>query len=187
MNDEDKKLLELYIKESKKKKIIIFYIITFFLLSCMIIIGKYYTKNLSINNDFDNTQSLQEENQTFSNEVVNNINYEIVSENTSKNDTQNKENTVVENTKKQYSKDDKSKQKKETQPSKNTVSQTNNKKEKTTSSKPHNKDFLFIDGYTMENVSQAAQNYLKSSGYPGECIPLKDEEGVYLGMRVVFY
>ena len=151
--------------------------------------GMTYLKNALAGNDsfFTDINSLQEENQTFSNEVVNNINYEIVSENTSKNDTQNKENTVVENTKKQYSKDDKSKQKKETQPSKNTVSQTNNKKEKTTSSKPHNKDFLFIDGYTMENVSQAAQNYLKSSGYPGECIPLKDEEGVYLGMRVVFY
>ena len=52
--------------------------------------------------------------------------------------------------------------------------------------KPANKDFLFMDGYNMENVSQAAENYLKSSGYSGKCIPLKDDEGIYIGMRVVF-
>ena len=55
------------------------------------------------------------------------------------------------------------------------------------SSKPANKDFLFTDGYTMENVTQAAQDYLKSSGHAGECIPIKDNEGIYLGMRVIFY
>ena len=42
------------------------------------------------------------------------------------------------------------------------------------SSKPANKDFLFTDGYTMENVTQAAQDYLKSSGHAGECTPIKD-------------
>lgn len=55
------------------------------------------------------------------------------------------------------------------------------------SSKPNNKDFLFIDGYTMENVTQASQEYLSSSGYAGECTPIKDSEGIYLGMRVIFY
>lgn len=55
------------------------------------------------------------------------------------------------------------------------------------SSKPNNKEFLFTDGYTMENVSQAAQDYLSSSGYAGECSPIKDNDGVYLGMRVTFY
>ncbi len=54
-------------------------------------------------------------------------------------------------------------------------------------SKPANKDFLFADGYTMENVTQVAQDYLKSSGHAGECTPIKDNEGIYLGMRVVFY
>ena len=39
----------------------------------------------------------------------------------------------------------------------------------------------------MENVTQAAQEYLKSSGYAGECVPLKDDEGVYYGMRVIFH
>ena len=39
----------------------------------------------------------------------------------------------------------------------------------------------------MEDVSEAAQNYLKSSGYAGECVPLQDSEGVYIGMKVIFY
>lgn len=53
--------------------------------------------------------------------------------------------------------------------------------------KPPNKDFLFTDGYNMENVTKYAIDYLKSSNYPGECLPLKDEDGVYIGMRVIFY
>lgn len=53
--------------------------------------------------------------------------------------------------------------------------------------KPSSKDFLFVDGYNMENVTKYATDYLTSSAWPGECIPLKDSEGVYIGMRVVFY
>ena len=52
---------------------------------------------------------------------------------------------------------------------------------------PTNKDFLFVEGYTLENVSQVAQDYLNSFNASGECIPLQDEDGVYLGIRVVFY
>lgn len=48
------------------------------------------------------------------------------------------------------------------------------------------KDFLFTDGYTMENVTAAATAYLKESGRAGSCIPLKNDEGIYIGMRVVF-
>lgn len=50
-----------------------------------------------------------------------------------------------------------------------------------------NKDFLFSDGYTMSTVSDAAYNYLKSTGKSGECIPLQDDEGIYIGMRVIIY
>ena len=68
-----------------------------------------------------------------------------------------------------------------------TTTKTSEKKEETLKpQKPSNKDFLFTDGYTMDNVSQVAENYLKSSGYAGKCIPLKDDEGIYIGMRVVF-
>ena len=74
-----------------------------------------------------------------------------------------------------------------------TTKKDNKKKETTekittnTTEKPKNKDFLFSDGYTMDNVTQAAQSYLKSFNWSGECIPIKDSEGVYLGMRVIFY
>ena len=80
---------------------------------------------------------------------------------------------------------DKKQQEKEPQPSKTTASE--NKKNETTKNKPSNKDLLFTDGYTMDNVSQVAQEYLKSSGYAGECVPLKDSEGIYYGMRVIFH
>lgn len=49
-----------------------------------------------------------------------------------------------------------------------------------------NKDFLFTDGYTMDNVTDAAYSYLKKSGQSGSCVPLKNSEGIYIGMRVVF-
>lgn len=68
-----------------------------------------------------------------------------------------------------------------------TTTASNENKEKNTKEKPTNKDFLFTDGYTMDNVTQAAQDYLNSYDFSGECIPIKDNEGVYLGMRVTFY
>lgn len=64
----------------------------------------------------------------------------------------------------------------------------NTSKETTTKNKEYkNKDFLFSDGYTMSTVSDAAYKYLKESGRSGECVPLKDDEGIYIGMRVVFH
>lgn len=50
-----------------------------------------------------------------------------------------------------------------------------------------NKDFLFSDGYTMSTVSDAAYEYLKKTGKSGECVPLKNNEGLYIGMRVIIY
>lgn len=69
----------------------------------------------------------------------------------------------------------------------NNSNENKEEKAKQVSSKPVNKDFLFTDGYTMENVTQAAQDYLTTSGHAGECTPIKDNEGIYLGMRVTFY
>lgn len=68
-----------------------------------------------------------------------------------------------------------------------TTSNKQKENQKKQEEKPTNKDFLFTDGYTMENVTQAAQEYLKSYNCKGECVPIKDNEGVYLGMRVIFY
>ena len=59
-------------------------------------------------------------------------------------------------------------------------------KSKSNNKKYPNKDFLFKDGYTMENVTEAATAYLKASGRSGSCIPLKNKDGIYIGMRVVF-
>lgn len=75
---------------------------------------------------------------------------------------------------------------------KSTTSSNGKSKQENTTSKPQpsknypNKDFLFTDGYTMDNVTEAAYSYLKESGKSGSCIPLKNSEGIYIGMRVVF-
>lgn len=50
-----------------------------------------------------------------------------------------------------------------------------------------NKDFLFSNGYTMDNVSEVCQSELFSSGYSGRCIPLKDANGIYIGMRLEYH
>ncbi len=69
------------------------------------------------------------------------------------------------------------------------LKETTTKKEKSqvknTNKEYKNKDFLFSDGYTMSTVSDAAYNYLKESGKPGECVPIQDDEGLYIGMRVI--
>lgn len=70
----------------------------------------------------------------------------------------------------------------------NTYSSNNHKQEEINNTKENypNKDFLFVDGYTMENVTDAATNYLNESGRAGSCFPLQNSEGIYIGMRVVF-
>lgn len=178
MNEQDEKILKLYMQDIKKKKIFCIISIIFFLI-CISFFS--YTK-YHLFNQIDN--SIQEENE------INIINKNITNQTTISNSV---ENTVIkqeqkdeipkEETQKEEKKEETSKQ--ET-PQKN-IQTTTSKENKTTSQKPSNKDFLFTDGYTMENVTQAAQDYLKSYSYSGECIPLKDNEGVYLGMRVIFY
>ena len=71
---------------------------------------------------------------------------------------------------------------------KQTVTTSKNaKKKKSSSSSYKSKDFLFEDGYTMANVSDVATDYLRKSGKAGECVPLKDADGIYIGMRVIIY
>ena len=124
--------------------------------------------------------STTEENRTNS---INNTETQSINETEEK-----KEETKDENIKKEENTDlQKNEIKEENKKQESNVSNKTNVKTEQVSSKPANKDFLFTDGYTMENVTQAAQNYLTSSGYAGECNPIKDNEGVYLGMRVTFY
>lgn len=187
MNDEDEKLLEAYLKETKKRRIIIFISIILFILFCTIIASKYYIKNIPVDENFNNTTSMQENDNKTLNEIAENdtTNYEIISENVIENHIQNNENNVVEQPQTQSSQEDNKQEEKESQTSKTMASE--GKKNEVQKNKPSNKDFLFTDGYTMDNVSQAAQQYLKSSGYAGECVPLKDSEGIYYGMRVIFH
>ena len=60
------------------------------------------------------------------------------------------------------------------------------KEEKPKSSKPANRNFMFSDGYNITNVVEACASELKKSDYPGVCEPITDENGIYIGMRLIF-
>lgn len=61
----------------------------------------------------------------------------------------------------------------------------NNKNEqKTNNAEPIIKYFMFSDGYTMDNVVEECAKQLRSSGRSGECQPIQDETGIYLGMKL---
>ena len=178
MNEQDKQLIEKYLRYVKKRRMIIF-IIIFVITSAGIVF-------LNIN--------------SFNSTIVseNIIQEEIIENQEDENVTNNLSNTISENTdevKLEESKDtstetkpvvEKPKEVVQT-PKPNTTTSSTKKEVEQTKTKPSNKDFLFTDGYTMDNVTDAARDYLKSSGYAGECIPLKDNEGIYIGMRVIFY
>lgn len=46
------------------------------------------------------------------------------------------------------------------------------------------KYFLFSDGYTMMNVTDACAAELKKYNRTGMCSPIQDENGIYLGMKL---
>lgn len=176
MNEQDQELIERYLRYVRKRRIIIF--ILFFLITSAGIIF--------LNFNFDNSSEIKEN--VIQEEIIENQENEIVTNNisnsisTDKNKEENivetttEEKPVIQNTEKVVE---------NTQPSESNSSER--KEANTSKTKPANKDFLFTDGYNMDNVTQAAQEYLKSSGYSGECVPLKDNEGIYIGMRVIFY
>lgn len=166
MNDQDKKILELYLKDVRKKKII-FLTIVVSIITSVLLYGLYEKYKKNTNNEQNYIESNVEENVSNENSIEEtNLNTEnkIIVENTEK--TEDNTSLIVKEDTKQDSKEE---------------------NKKNTKAKPTNKDFLFTDGYTMENVTQAAQRYLKSFNARGECVPIKDNEGVYLGMRVIFY
>lgn len=178
MNDQDKKILELYLKDVRKKKII-FLTIVVSIITSVLLYGLYEKYKKNTNNEQNYIESNVEENVSNENSIEEtNLNTEnkIIVENTEK--TEDNTSLIVKEDTKQDSKEE---NKKNTQ----NINISNNNKN--TKAKPTNKDFLFTDGYTMENVTQAAQRYLKSFNTRGECVPIKDNEGVYLGMRVIFY
>lgn len=54
------------------------------------------------------------------------------------------------------------------------------------SQKPSTKYFLFEEGYTINNVVDACAKELKSYGGSGRCEPITDENGIYLGMKLIY-
>ena len=54
------------------------------------------------------------------------------------------------------------------------------------SQKPSPKYFLFEDGYTINNVVDACAKELKSYGGSGRCEPITNENGIYLGMKLMY-
>lgn len=186
MNEQDKKLLELYLKDARKKKIF-FLIIAIFLIISISFYG-FYAKYNQSSNDIDNFIQKDDENNIINEnntdeETTSNIENITIKENTEQVEEATKDNTNI------VAKEENTKQEIKENPKENTQTTTasNENKEKNTKKKPAKKDFLFTNGYTMDNVTQAAQEYLKSYDFSGECVPIKDNEGVYLGMRVTFY
>ncbi len=49
---------------------------------------------------------------------------------------------------------------------------------------PTVKYFMFTDGYTMGNVVEVCAEELKKSGRSGRCLPITDDKGIYLGMKL---
>jgi len=186
MNEQDEKILEIYLKDVKRKRIFIF--ASLIILITSIIFYGFYAKHRGVSNDIDNTIHEETEmniiNENITNEVtISNIENTIVEENV---ENQNKVDKETEESKPD-TKDEKAQQETIDKSKTQVTTSSSNNNEKNTKEKPKNKDFLFTDGYTMDNVTQVAQEYLKSYDFSGECVPIKDNEGVYLGMRVIFY
>lgn len=181
MNKQDEKLLKLYLKDIRRKKIFCLIIVAIFI---SIIFYSFYCKYKQDSNYEDNL---------IQNESIANI---IIENNTNKENTVSVENSIVNNNIQIQDKvEEIEKEKTNTVINKENTEQkvqvntnaTLSNENKKTKEKPANKDFLFTDGYTMDNVTQNAQDYLKSYNFSGECVPIKDNDGVFLGMRVIFY
>ncbi len=191
MDENDKKLLQLYKKDIRKKRIIVFLLILIFIGGCSLyyfyIDLKQSTKESNSDNKeiTSNSIELKDTNEEMNINVTNESKTKKTDENKITEATVNKVETEEIN--KQTNKDTNVDKKEDTTKKDNKKKETTEKITTNTTEKPKNKDFLFSDGYTMDNVTQAAQSYLKSFNWSGECIPIKDSEGVYLGMRVIFY
>ena len=181
MTDKEQEILSLYLKDLRKKRIIIVLIVAYIIIIGGASIRKYVLSN---NENVMLNENVTKENTT--NEIEDTIKTENIIEKTE--ESENKKQEKIEETKEKISTEvQKPKIEKESNKENNSNNKQEEQKTEKTTSKPSNKDFLFTDGYTMENVTQAAQDYLTSSGYAGECTPIQDNDGVYLGMRVTFY
>lgn len=65
--------------------------------------------------------------------------------------------------------------------------QSNGSNVQTPSSHPISRDFLFSQGYDMSTAPSACAAALRSSGRSGNCDPIQDASGIYIGMRLTLY
>lgn len=173
MDEQSQELIKRYKRYIRRKKIIILLILLLFLaIGCIFFKGKIYYPFSNSKNETIPTNTIEEE--PISLEINKTIE-EVIS------------NELVENTKEIQNTKESEKKTNDKNNNSNNKNSSNSKKNTNQKNKPPNKDFLFTDGYNMKNVSQAAYEYLNSSGFAGECRPIKDDDGIYLGMRVIFY
>lgn len=178
MNKQEAILLNRYLKYIRKRRICLCSII-------MLIVVGIIIYNLCNKDNFVKVENIIEDKNEINIINESNTSFEkntpdkIVEENQEEFENKITNENIISESKEETSKSEETKE----------ISIPNKQKEnqKKQEEKPVNKDFLFVDGYTMENVTQAAQEYLKSYNCSGECVPIKDNEGVYLGMRVIFY
>ncbi len=71
---------------------------------------------------------------------------------------------------------------KEEQSTKPTQPSIDNPKQET--KEPITRYFMFKDGYTIGNVVEVCAEELKKSNRSGRCLPITDEKGIYLGMKL---
>lgn len=158
MNKEEKELLEYFLRQRRKK--CIFFL--FFIVGVVIIFAIGYQKYETKYNIGENLT-----NNTIQQNTIESQDNVFIEEKTLKNEIREQNLIPMEN-----------KQKEEIKV------KENEKKQESLQSKPSNKDFLFSDGYNVNNVTAAAQKYLKDNKVSGKCIPIRDKEGIIIGMRV---
>lgn len=113
----------------------------------------------------------------------------IIKETEEQDDTNNSKTSSTENKSNSIKKDSNNKNS-ESKPSQKGEQNSQTPKQEETTKNDNNtsekivKYFLFSDGYTMLNVSDACATELKKINRTGMCSPIQDENGIYLGMKL---
>lgn len=113
----------------------------------------------------------------------------IIKETEEQVDTNNSKTSSTENKSNSIKKDSNNKNS-ESKPSQKGEQNSQTPKQEETTKNDNNtsekivKYFLFSDGYTMLNVSDACATELKKINRTGMCSPIQDENGIYLGMKL---
>ena len=113
----------------------------------------------------------------------------IIKETEEQVDTNNSKTSSTENKSNSIKKDSNNKNS-ESKPSQKGEQNSQTPKQEETAKNDNNtsekivKYFLFSDGYTMLNVSDACATELKKINRTGMCSPIQDENGIYLGMKL---